>query len=353
MAHGGLANLSSVWKSHVDSVNSIGVSSCGVVASCGDDGVFVWSDCGIHQQTFRHQPEPYTAVCFSQSDPNLLLKWSENEDEINDVAVSPSGQHVASCDDSGEIKIYDIRQKRLYRTLHRCHTNICSSASFHPQRDHHVVSGGLDSCLVVWDVPRAKALDRLTLMNSSNKGQFVNPPLVHSVAFNQSGDTIASALGNGVVTLHYWQGKQGLSHLYDLAAHTHSVSQVVSLPFTERGHLYVSGGNDGKICIWDVTGIILLARQSTRNYLTLRTSPAKQAGKKKKKKKVKEQDQPKTNGKGIAVADGSDCEGTADYLVQTIDHGSKINWLASGTVAGANVLLVADQTADISVYQFA
>lgn len=364
MAEPRSANLSSVWKGHIDSVNCVDVNHCGTVATCGDDGVFVWNDRGVRLQTFRHHPEPFSAVCFSPHDPNSLLsscnktvslhdiretsgcvaEWSENEDEINDVTVSNSGQFAASCDDSGEIKIYDLRQRRLYRTLRRSHTNICSSAQFHPQRNTQLVSGGLDAYLVLWDFSRARALDRVLLMDSSSRGQFVNPPLVHSVSFNQSGDAVAAALGNGCVGLYHLQGKQRLRHLCDLKAHTLSASQIVSVPFWEREHVFASGGNDGKILIWDVTGVILMAEQSV-SLPTLK-QPGRRKGKKGAKKPKQEKD-------GSENAKDDDCEDEVDsHIVQSIDHGSKINWLATGTVSSANVLLVADQTSDISLYRF-
>ena len=363
------ASLSSSWQGHVDSVNCIDINLCGNVASCGDDGVIVWNNSGISVQTFRQHSEPFSAVSFSPQEPNSLMssqnktlflydirkgdgcvaEWTENEDEINDITVSNSGQFAASCDDSGEIKIYDLRQRRLYRTLRRSHTNICSSAQFHPQRESQLVSGGLDAYLILWDFSRAKALDRILLMEASSGGQLVNPPLVHSVSFSQSGNAIAAALGNGSIGLFYMQGKQSLQHLCDLKAHTVSASQVVSLPLLERGNLFASGGNDGKILTWDITGIVLMAEQNIS--LTPRKLSGKRKGKKGGKKTTKER---AVNESTCASGDDGIEEPEVDsHLVQSINHGSKINWLAAGILSDTNVLLVADQTADISVYKFA
>jgi WD40 repeat protein len=361
------ASLSSSLQGHVDSVNCIDINRLDKAASCGDDGTIVWNSSGISVQTFRKNSEPFNAVRFCPQEPNSLLsaqnktlflydirkgdscvtEWTDNEDEINDISVSNSGQFAACCDDSGEIKIYDLRQRRLYRTLRRSHTNICSSAQFHPQQESKLVSGGLDTYLILWDFSRAKALDRVPLMEAYKDRQFLNPPLVHSVSFSHSGNVVAAALGDGSIGLFCIQGKQCLQHMCDLKAHAMSASQVVALPLLEQGNLFASGGNDGKILTWDVTGIALMAEQNIG--LTKKKSRKKKG--KKGIKKTQEQSMKESicaSGEG-----GSENPEVDSHLVQSISHGSKINWLAAGSWSDTNVLLVADQTANISVYTFA
>jgi tricorn protease-like protein len=47
-----------------------------------------------------------------------------NSDEINQIAIHPSGKHMAVCDDSGEIMVVDLSNHALHRRL-RKHTNVC------------------------------------------------------------------------------------------------------------------------------------------------------------------------------------------------------------------------------------
>jgi WD40 repeat protein len=56
-----------------------------------------------------------------------------NTDEINQLAYHPKGQFVASCDDSGAVKLIDPTQHTAVRTLKGRHANICSSVAFRPK----------------------------------------------------------------------------------------------------------------------------------------------------------------------------------------------------------------------------
>ena len=77
-----------------------------------------------------------------------LQKHTFNTDDINQITVNLKSSYLAAADDSGEVKIMDIRQHCLYKTLRSVHTNICSSMQFNPCRPWEVISGGLDSKIV-------------------------------------------------------------------------------------------------------------------------------------------------------------------------------------------------------------
>jgi WD40 repeat protein len=87
-----------------------------------------------------------------------LHTYSFNSEEINQVAVNHKGTFLAAADDSGEIKVINLQNHKLFKTLQGVHSNICSSAVFHPRRPWEVVSGGLDSKIVKWDFSRGRPL---------------------------------------------------------------------------------------------------------------------------------------------------------------------------------------------------
>ena len=65
------------------------------------------------------------------------------EEEINCVAVSEDGAFLAVADDSGAVRVLDLAEGKVCRTLRR-HTNICSSVAFRPKRPGSLLSAGLD-----------------------------------------------------------------------------------------------------------------------------------------------------------------------------------------------------------------
>lgn len=65
------------------------------------------------------------------------------EEEINALGLNETGSVLAVADDSGAVRILDLPDRKVCRTLRR-HTNICSSVAFRPQRPNNLLSAGLD-----------------------------------------------------------------------------------------------------------------------------------------------------------------------------------------------------------------
>ncbi|CAM9694713.1 unnamed protein product, partial [Choristocarpus tenellus] len=62
-----------------------------------------------------------------------LLVTEPEEEEVNQLAVHPnSGDYLAAADDSGNIKVYNTRSRRLYKSLRNAHGNICNTVQFRP-----------------------------------------------------------------------------------------------------------------------------------------------------------------------------------------------------------------------------
>lgn len=89
-----------------------------------------------------------------------MWQHSFNAEEVNCIAVSANGRIVAAADDSGEIAVIDIAAKSLIRTLKGGHTNIASGVLFPKDREWQVLSGGLDSQLMLWDFSSGRPLKR-------------------------------------------------------------------------------------------------------------------------------------------------------------------------------------------------
>lgn len=54
-----------------------------------------------------------------------------NSDEINSLALSPSGRFLAAADDAGEVRVVDLRSGALHKTLRGGHSNIASGRVMH------------------------------------------------------------------------------------------------------------------------------------------------------------------------------------------------------------------------------
>ncbi|CAM6124500.1 unnamed protein product [Calypogeia fissa] len=273
-----------------------------------------------------------------------LQRYDFNLDEINQVAVNQKGSYVAAADDSGEIKVIDVHNCRLYRTLRGGHTNICSAVQFHPQKPWEVISGGLDSKIVKWDFSKGKYVRSVNLVaDNANVGQLCNPPFVHALAIpesNGSGDSgrvVAVARGDGAIEVYdlgfeslkpvvrkglknkkgnqqnsSGQGESGGPALMvnglrchfdtEHGGHSTAASSVAFAAFGANERFLVSAGNDMLIKGWN-----------------WRSSPD-----------------------GCQADNGSG-------LVLNIQHGKKINWLSTIDRQSGN-LVVADTSKVLSVY---
>eukprot|EP00039_Didymoeca_costata_P016990 m.310693 g.310693 ORF g.310693 m.310693 type:complete len:319 (-) comp16478_c0_seq29:86-1042(-) len=186
-----------------------------------------------------------------------LITLEPCEDDINELAVSENGRFLAACDDSGMVKIYEIEKECTYKSLRRGHTSICSSIKFRPRKPWEIISGGLDCMLDHWDFSRGRVVSKLNMNevledSVSGGAQLFNPPLVHHVAISPDGRKVAGALGNGSVSMFNFSSTKKEKLLYGdylLNGHSSSVSQVMFLTKT----LLVSGGNDKRVCLWDIT----------------------------------------------------------------------------------------------------
>eukprot|EP00752_Nemacystus_decipiens_P002080 g1991.t1 len=183
--------------------------------------------------------------------------FDDGEDEVNELAVHPNGDYVAAADDSGVVKVYSTRTRRMEKSLRNAHTNICHAVRFRPRASWDIASGALDSTLVFWDFSTGRVRRKLDLTegngasaacsaSSSSPQQLFNPPFVHSVDFTSDGCYLAAGLGDsGVVVVD----SKTRTPVGRCDGHSAPISQVHYPCFDSR--LLVSAGNDQRLLVWD------------------------------------------------------------------------------------------------------
>ncbi|KAM5334754.1 WD repeat-containing protein 53 isoform 1-T5 [Glossophaga mutica] len=350
---------------HSSPILCLNASPEGLVASGAEGGdLMAWSEDGTPLgHTFFQGADDVTSVLFSPSCPTKLyashgetisildvrsLKGSldhfhVNEEEINCLSLNETENLLASADDSGAIKILDLENKKVSRSLKR-HSNICSSVAFRPQRPQSLVSCGLDMQVMLWNLQKARPLwitnlqeDETEEMKSpQSPSQLLNPALAHSVSVASCGNIFSCGAEDGKVRIFRVMGVKCEQEL-GFKGHTLGVSQVCFLP---ESYLLLTGGNDGKIMLWDVSSELEKKKVSPKKQ----KSPTKHTHRKNTKRATYTKHGKNSN---TSVTD----EEQGEFLPKlSIEHGEKVNWLLSTKIKGYQSILVADQTSCISVY---
>lgn len=278
------------------------------------------------------------------------MKFDYNCEEINQVALNQKASYLAAADDSGEIKVIDLENCKLQKTLRGVHTNICSTVQFHPHRPWELISGGLDSKIVKWDFSKGRPLkvvdQGIGTAQPGVSGQFFNPPFVHVLAMpegkmvGKASKVMAVARGNGAVEMcdltlekchelrrggailkdldqdKTSKGKTIQKETVDIAddavegMHLSAVSSVTFARYEESRSFVISGSNDKCIKLWDW---------------------------------CKEND--------AANVETSSSNKPRGELLLNVHHTRKVNWICTAARTSENVF-VADTSKRLSIYTF-
>ena len=166
---------------------------------------------------------------------------------ITSMTFSPDGHTLASGDDEGVVRLWEVTDPANPRLLGQPLSNgddaAIEAAVFSPE-GKTLASGSDDGTVRLWDVgdPAQASLLGQTLASSAFA--------VLSVAFSPRGNTLASG------------GDDGTVRLWDVGdpAHPRTLGQpltsggvsIDSVAFNPDGHRLASGGDDGTVRLWDV-----------------------------------------------------------------------------------------------------
>jgi WD40 repeat protein len=154
-------------------------------------------------------------------------------DEVDALAVSPHGAHLATTGTDHVVRIVDIVTRRVVATF-RGHTGTVSSIAFSPSGEWLATSGA-DRTARVW---RTGQPDRFRVLTAHTDA-------VSSLAFSPDGQRLATAGADRAVRV--WEGPE-----WELLRTLHGHSGWVrAVAFSADGRVLATGGSDGAIRLWD------------------------------------------------------------------------------------------------------
>lgn len=193
----------------------------------------------------------------------LVTRLQGHRQRVESIAFSKDCVTVASGDQAGEIRVWDIRTGASH--VLAGHTGVIAALAFHPD-GRQLASASADGLVSVWDV---QTQERRVLRGHTN--------IVSCCDFSPDGRWLAT--GSMDRTVRIWDvrapgapasGRGELCHV--LHHHTNLVQQVCFCP---DGRRLISSSFDQTLCLWDVVSGALLASWPTQNttYLAMAVHP--------------------------------------------------------------------------------
>lgn len=169
-------------------------------------------------------------------------------------------------------------------------------------------------------------------------GQLFNPPLAHCVSVASCGNILACAAEDGRVHLARVGSGSRLEQQGAIKAHSQGASQAHFLSFMPHPYWLASGGNDGVVALWDISEEPVVAGEvkikvKRRKPKSRKSKPAEEG-----KEELSDE------------ARSADASQTKTALKLKLSHEDKVNWLCPALLKGQPSILVADQSASLSVY---
>jgi RNA polymerase sigma factor (sigma-70 family) len=244
-----------------DSIAALAFSPDGKVlaAGTGDDSIRLWDPAtGKALHRLRGHTWMITGLFFSRDGKTLystswdstVRRWDvaagkeirgpENDFDQSHMALSADGKLLASGGADGTISVWEAATGRRLRLLEGQRRGGFGLA-FSPD-GRRLASGGWERTVRVWDVAGGKQ-DRALDCGPGNKNQ----GRVQAVAFSPDGRLLAACdSGRGVV--HLWDAGSGVE-LRELAH-----LDPAAVAFAPDGKTLATGGWDGALVLWDVSG---------------------------------------------------------------------------------------------------
>ncbi|XP_061492608.1 WD repeat-containing protein 53 isoform X2 [Rhineura floridana] len=189
--------------------------------------------------------------------------------------------------------------------------------------------------VMMWNLQKARPLWIVDLQEEESDehatGQLFNPPLAHSLSVSTCGNVFGCGAEDGKIRIFRVTGAKFEQEVL-FKGHSLAVSQVFFLPEAYR---LITGGNDGKVLLWDVSNEVGKLRSPVKSIHRRRAR------------------MPNTTKK----ADKMNTELTNEHVPilpkLTIEHGEKVNWISYAEIKSSRRVLVADQSSSISIYPIA
>ena len=198
---------------HDDSVTSVAVSSSGnlVASGSGDETINIWN-----------------------GNTGELLRTLEGHSKgVNSLAIAPDGYTIVSSSDDKTVKVWNGNTGELLRTLEGHSKGVNSVAIAADGRT--IISGGDDKNVLVWDWVNWE----LKALLEGHEGR------VNSVAIAADGNTIVSGGDDRTVRVWDWQNAALKA---TLEGHK---GDVLSVAIATDGNTLVSGDTKGDIRVWN------------------------------------------------------------------------------------------------------
>jgi WD40 repeat protein len=152
---------------------------------------------------------------------------------VEDAAFSPDGTTLAAACADGTVKLWDVRTQKLHSALD--HGGEAVAVAFTPD-GKFVASGGEDGTVKIWDL--ASAAEPVTLSNQDGR--------IWSLAFAPDGRVLASASADYTVTLFDVAARKLLT-TFDHEGEVNAVA------FSPDGQSLATGSDDGFVRVWDLS----------------------------------------------------------------------------------------------------
>jgi WD40 repeat protein/serine/threonine protein kinase len=168
----------------------------------------------------------------------------QNKIEVNGVAFSPDGEHLASAGGDGAVKIWNSRTGDVVRTIPHAHAGSVVAVAYSPD-GRYLASAGADELVKVWDLtngPEAQEVFRCPYEAIVRKFGAAD-----AVAFRPPDGRQLAVGSNGTVRVWDWKDRRVL-HTFSGYEH-HSIS----VAFSRDGRRLAAGSWLEGPKLWDPT----------------------------------------------------------------------------------------------------